>query len=409
MVFLLYTIITILVVCAEYYAWKVLTPNLFVIVPLYFICLVCELLGEGFGFVSVIDSVYYSFITFSLIGAAASLMTSIVIPSHLLKKSVAQSTSVFPKLKNTNVITVILSASVIVSILYAYQIYRGLGTISGESYGDSMSSGVVGHALNLCMIAAPILLFSQVRVSFFHVLLIVAVGVLLFLKQVKGWLIVPIVFYFFMAYYSSVGNKISWLKKTLWVSLLGVLLVFVFFGVYFIGFVSQVGLENALTQISYFFSIISMHFLSYLFSGILGYSAFFKGADTSYQQIHYLFLMPYNVYQYLIGSPLVGSVSSEFNTINNAFDKMSNVYTIFGTLYFRAGWLGGGIYFIVICFLSTLLRFSFVSIPVLFVYCYLSSFLLLGWFDYYYSSLAVYEGCIFILIICFLSKLRLKV
>lgn len=90
---------------------------------------------------------------------------------------------------------------------------------------------------------------------------------------------------------------------------------------------------------------------------------------------------------------------------------LTNVRTIFGTLYINSNWIGFGIYVFVLSSIMYLMRTAMVrfnSIYLYTVYFFFCGMLFMGWFDFYFSGVIVIELPIMLLLLWIFEKVLYK-
>ena len=91
--------------------------------------------------------------------------------------------------------------------------------------------------------------------------------------------------------------------------------------------------------------------------------------------------------------------------------SLTNVRTIFGTLYINASWLGFTLYILVLSSLMYLMRTAMVrfnNIYLYTIYFFFCGMLFMGWFDFYFSGVIVFELPIMLLLLLLLEKILHK-
>jgi hypothetical protein len=122
--------------------------------------------------------------------------------------------------------------------------------------------------------------------------------------------------------------------------------------------------------------------------------------------------MPFiNIWNYLSGGEIKGVVSDYHVMIDNKNIVDVNVKTFFGTIYIYAGAWWGLIYTVT---LSLVLYFNWIMSAlsknywVVVLYAFLSSPLVIGWFDFYYNQLTFIELPFIIICFMLINKIFVK-
>jgi len=163
---------------------------------------------------------------------------------------------------------------------------------------------------------------------------------------------------------------------------------------------------------------LGRHFSYYLIAGVLGFSEAFNSETSDVGgSSREIFGPLLNVYRKLTGSgKLVAPSSShgrgmQVDLTAESVDANTNVYTIFGTLYFYLGPLGSVMYVAVMGFLCYGLFLAAgwtKSEWLLVLYCYIGAQLLFGFFEFYFWHLETYEICVYTITLAGSSALAVK-
>jgi len=145
------------------------------------------------------------------------------------------------------------------------------------------------------------------------------------------------------------------------------------------------------------YAFFSMHFMSYLFSGILGFSESITQAVTWLNVDGALLYAPFhNLAAVVFDFPIIvlaELAQDHYVQISNHIAK-SNVNTFFGTIYLAAGPFYGLVTVFVISFISHAMVIVWQRRPnkwLLVVYGYWGGLLVFGWFEYYFWLLRCIE------------------
>ena len=213
--------------------------------------------------------------------------------------------------------------------------------------------------------------------------------------QVKTWIFIPFFSGIFYRYFRA-NFKLGF--KNIWIIIL-VSIIFFFATYYF-----SIGLNS---------DFLFGHMLSYAFSGILGLSEFIrKGAEIVIDST-YLIRPVENLFNVITNQPVNNVIQKVMINIsgNKEVLNLTNVRTIFGSIYVNSGILISVIY---IFMLSSVIYYFYISSIlrknkwIILFSSFLLGALVMGWFDFYYNTLNYLEIPVYILILNFMSKLRLR-
>lgn len=265
------------------------------------------------------------------------------------------------------------------------------GLPGSESFTEKYSTGLWAHASLISKFFFVYLLINFRRKNLF---LIILLALLYMAYGSKGWIIIPILSA--VIAHLLIGSFRP--SLTLLFSLLAVSL-----SVFYFSYSMRLGEEMP----EYFFVL---HFLRYLFSGVLGLSSYIAdngpvGVDPS------MLITPLvNLYNVVVGHEIINTYSDILDFIGG--DTYTNVKTLFGTIYIYGGLLIGiPVIFIYGFFVYTIFRLALKTRDAcaVTIYAVNAALLFFGWFDTYLSNLFVYEFTAFGLFFYFLTLRRVTV
>lgn len=286
-----------------------------------------------------------------------------------------------------------------------------LRSMSGnmDSFGDAdfsseyQSSGVLNH---LSVLLGTLFSYAVYKADWNHKsAFIIIAGALIGMYAVgtKSWIIAP----FLIGYLARLmTGKTTFSVKT---TLVPALIVFViFFLSYYLSIVLVMGNEASTD----FFSFILMHFIDYLSGSSLTLSIDYQRGFLEPDMTMSLFGPIVNFMNLITGDKYINVINPVFIDIGSLSE--SNVRTFFGTIY---AYSHSPIVFVLvplvwssaIYLLFRLSRRSH-SIFLLLALCGNLTFLIFGFFDFYWSNLSCYEMPVILIILHFLcyKKRKLK-
>lgn len=384
----------------EYKIWKSLyTPLNFLMLPYLVVLLITIMLsGSELGFVDF----YYPSIFIWNIGLLIFFLPSVIIGTAITyngKSTVAATPS--DKMPRSLVFLLI-----IISLLFIVHLKSVLSNsaeaLGSDEFGEEFSGGGLwGH---LRILSLPLQMISIYYVSknrwwlwpVILVLLLVSV-----LNQVKGWVIIPVLAA--MAMRICAGKTRLTVKFMLYV-LLGAFMVF------FLSYALSILVVQSRGVSDEFMHFIYMHFLHYLTSGTFGWSMDLQlGLPDDTENFQNIIAQFVNLFKVVAGDKdLVYPVNPLYF---NPGWSLTNVRTIFGTLYINASWLGFTLYILVLSSLMYLMRTAMVrfnNIYLYTIYFFFCGMLFMGWFDFYFSGVIVFELPIMLLLLLLLEKILHK-
>lgn len=397
--------------CLDYYIWRKITPSMISVIGIYAILFIHAAIGESLGFLPIESNVYFFITTFYVVGLFASL--SCAFGMSFLSKGVVVDTSVTNKYYGPKIRKYIINTTVLVSLICCFFIYKGwseIGSFVSDDFEGTLTYGIAGHFFAILVALIPFLLKAYYSKRTKPVFILLAfVLVLLFMKQVKYWVMIPLVWMF---WYSIAAGYIKLsIKKFLLLSLVLVfLLVSLFFSVYFMkvffrGDSGNVDYNTVLIE-------IMIHFFGYLYSGLLTFSVYIS--DGLYNaltpnDILGLFSGPVNIINVIINDDLINlTLPKYFVVINKITGTTGNVPTLWGTLLLAGGYYAYAFYFFMFLCICLLQWFAKRSQCFLMIYTFITSFLFFSWFDYYYYLLMPFEVTVLILMFYTIFERKIK-
>ena len=396
---------------ADYFVWRRITPLIASYIGVFFILLTHILFGQQLGFVNIDNGIYIFIILFFLVGLVASLMCAFTMT--WLTRNIDFKLHVSER--NTQTSHFVIYFAIFISVLCAYFIYSEgtrLGSFVSEDFENALTYGVPGHVFAVLVSLMPFVLkryHADKRKSILFLLLCILI--LLFMKQVKYWVMIPFVW---MVWYSVVSGYIKLtVGKVIFLSLLIIaLLMSFFFLVYFMKVIFSTNSQSI--DYGAVINDIIIHFFGYLYSGILTFSVYLRQgmfSSLTINDLMGLFAGPINILNLILNDNLISlNLTRPFVVLNKYSETVGNVPSLWGTLLMASGYLSFAIYFVIIFFVSLLQWFSKFSNLALIIYTFLTSFLFFSWFDYYYYLLMPFEVsmlCIFFYILFEKRKLIL--
>lgn len=265
------------------------------------------------------------------------------------------------------------------------------GDLGTEEFENDFGSGLVAH---ISIISKFFFIYLIVNYKKKNIIPIILLLTVYFIYGAKSWILIPLL--------AALIIRII-LKKTYFgISLIikaVTIAILIFYLVYYVSIGPDMPIDFIIT-----------HFLSYLFSGVLGLSEYVK-ADGIVGIDPYMLINPIvNLYNKIIGMEIMNTYSNINTSIGNDADV--NVKTIFGSLYLYGGifwsiiftFILGSVYYLLLIF-----TIKIKSIIILITYFTLLTLLFFGWFDTYTSNLFIYEYFIFgILLYAFFGVIKNK-
>lgn len=294
----------------------------------------------------------------------------------------------------------------VMSLLFIWHIKSSIGSsaeaLGSEEFGEEFSGGGLwGH---LRIMSLPLLMICIYYVSKKNrwlwpvIIVFLLVGAL---NQVKGWVIIPVL--------AAMAMRVCYGKTRLSLKLLTYIVLGSFL-VFFLSYALSILVVQERGVSDEFMEFIFKHFFHYLTSGTLGWSMDVQlGIPDDGGDFENIIAQFVNLFKSLAGDrELVAPINPLFY---NTGTTLTNVRTLFGTLYINSNWIVFAIYTL---FLSTCMYFMKVlvmcrnNIYISTVYFFFCAMLFMGWFDFYFSGMIVLEFPVMVIAFWVLGKVVCK-
>lgn len=380
----------------ELKTWNTLyTPLNFLMLPYVVVLMITVLLaGSSWGFVEF----YYPSIFIWNVGLLLFAIPSYSIGAVLKYNNI----SVHRKPLREHFPKIHLIMAFLLSAVFIWHL-KGVVTSSVESlgsdeFGDEFSGGGLwGH---LRQFTLPLLMMSIYYVSrrrwwlWLVIVVFLAIGML---NQVKGWVIIPVL--------SAMAMRLYTGKTRLTLRLLGYVVLGAF-SVFFLSYALSILVVQNRGVSEGFMEFIFGHFFHYLTSGTFGWSMDLErglpDAGGSFQNV---IAQLVNLAKSLVGdSELISPVNPLYY---NSGLTLTNVRTIFGTLYINSTHAQFAVYVLFISTMMYMLKLAmlyFNNIYIYVIYFFYCGLLFMGWFDLYFASLTILEFPILTLLMLLLDR-----
>ena len=384
----------------EYKIWKsIYTPLNFLMLP-YVIVLLITIMVAG-GELGFVEFCYPSIFIWN-VGLLIFFLPSAFL-GYLITRSGKSVVSKYPDDKIPLSLVVIFF---VIALLFVVHLRGVLGSsaesLGSDEFGEDFSGGGIwGH---LRILTIPLLMMCIYYVSkkkWWLWPVIIVFFMVSMLNQVKGWVIIPVLAAMAMRIYAG---KTRLTMKFILYLLSGVFLVFFTSYALSILLVQSRGVDDA------FLDFIFMHFMHYLTSGTFGWSMDVQLGlpdDTgNFQNVIAQFV---NLFKLTVGDKeLVAPINPLYF---NPGWSLTNVRTIFGTLYINSNWIAFTLYLLFLSSCMYLMRVAtvrFNNIYLYTIYFFFCGMLFMGWFDFYFAGVIVFELPIMLVLLLILEKVLYK-
>lgn len=381
----------------EHKIWKsFFTPFFFLALPFAFVTAITVFISDNVGFVPF----YYPTLLIWNVGLIAlfipSFVTGLLCQDAI--RSPFQSKIIEDEDENNHLYITIIAF--IIMFLLIFRLFTAIRTSSYMFGSDAFAEELCGrglwaHIRQAAMAMMAVLIFYYKKKTWYFWLPITVYLLFALVYQVKGWIIISVLSgVMARLFVGKLNLKVSLLMK----SVVGAFLLFQI--VYTLSFVvagkSQLGMDV--------FNYISLHFLHYFTSGVLGLSVDVQRDFPDQQSWEILFTPFVNIAYVLSGQELLSPINPVYY---NTGINLTNVRTFFGTIFISTNKIqflivSMGIAAYIYSFRIILQKFPRTSF--LLMYCFLCSLMAMGWFEYYFHHFDVIETPILYLIYEYIDR-----
>ncbi len=286
------------------------------------------------------------------------------------------------------------------TLFYLYGKTLSLEDIIGsdEFADETLAKGVWAHIREVLLAVMILSIYFVNKNRAWLFILIFGVFIVSITYQVKGWIIIPVFAGIIMR---LVAGKFTLKLKYVLYAVIGGFAVFFLSNYLLHVFAVDDGeLDSNLMEFIY------NHSIFYLTSGTAGLGMDLKAGILEQARPEYIFAPFHNLLSLIDGRSLVVPINSLYIDIGW---MGSNVRTFFGTLYINLGLLGTICYVLIFSTIIYGLLFRIKHKPSLWalsIISFVSGLLFMGWFDFYFASLAVIEIPLILLFFSGLMSLK---
>jgi Family of unknown function (DUF6337) len=371
-----------------------ITPFSVLGLPYTCVVLLSYFLSEPLGFVPIfVPSVFIWIVGLFLVWASGAFVGWAIIDLRI-GRPIAQDASRLHDNESSatkialNVAFVAILIMVLGTVVALHSV-GGLVQVGTPDFKAAYSHGLSGHAVVWSSLLGILLIGTYHRGGRLQLAIIAAITFFVVLGQVKGSVLHVVIG----------GVLFRVMRGRLRLSLTKILAVLagtcIIFGLGYIA--AMLATDSGALLEANTYSFLSRHYLYYLFSGPLSFSeALRNGVADIGGDWHAIFAPFIDLYHVTLKAGelvVIGSLHEKGMVIDDS-GVQDNVYTMFGTLYLYLGAGGAAIYAIVVGFLSygvlivTLLKQDAWLTA---LYCYIAANLAVGFFEFYFWHLDMYE------------------
>ena len=376
------------------------TPVTILAVPYVLVVLLTVLLPESLGFVSL----YYPSLLFWIVGLVLLEVPSILMSAFYRKTggNLDMQVSTPHRQWLLTIVALLLVAVFMVRLrgmVSAQQVMFG-----SDEFGDEFAKyGLFGHLL-VFLIGCMIVFFSFIKRKHWliPVATILSIALLLFVNQVKSWVIIPLLAGLLLC--MMMGKVRMNMRLLATISIVGI-------GIFAASYLVMFIIVNQTDYSSDMGRFIGVHVIHYLTSGVLGLSEDMRLGIVETQDPEIIIAPFVNIVHVLTGEQPIDVVNPNYFYINKYTSSVDNVRTFFGELYVFSGPYISIMYIFLFGIFVYSVRIASLctqSVYIISIDAWFCALLFMGWFDFYFYHLRTYEVPAYLLMLHFMSKFVFK-
>lgn len=401
---LIFAFISFFLMYIDYKEYKsIFTPFTVIAFPIVILSLYIESVGNLRGYYGItLDSYIFLILNFIFIWLPGQ-MFFLATFGKLKFKNEFNNVKIFIQ-KNVTILLFILWTAIFAGILGLFSFIHqyGFNLITSKVFKETYGRGILGHLVNLGY-PSFILLASHIPSGINRKIVITSIflmAIVIFVSQTKYHLIIPLITIFILR--SFITKKKAIVYKNLVLG--GILIFLIFTGTYFFIFTVAYGYDEAISSLGF----ILRHFEHYMISGLIALGRYLSNYGQIFD-IKDLFIVPINIYRWMSGI-------KEYNTTLwtqpfvpiSSFGLVTNVGTMFSTIYLALGYWGTLFFSLIIGIISYAIYFITLrtkKVGVMVLNSWLLGTLSVSFFGYHFYLLLIWEVAFYSLVIPFLCSM----
>lgn len=381
---------------------KILTPSIVLMLPLLIALFMNIFFASSLGYrvigIKTIFFVLVNVLVFFLVGQIINFIFTKGNSVKLEHVFVQNYTYLYRVCFVIALLSIILSSFKLLKFILSY----GFGQVSSMEFSTWYSTGVVAHIRVVSYFTFFYLIYDwTVTKRKRNIIVLLSYFGLMVIYEVKYPLIWLLLGTIYLLYLES-KIKVN-IRKVLTL----IISLFVMFStVYIISIGFQVGFKKVLSYS--FLQFLVRHFYFYLTSSTLGLDVLLENQLLMAYDIRYFFMIPYNIWAKLSGQDYVNIIH---HWVDISYDRSTNVYTMFGSIYMNLGYLGtflGTILISMFSYVFYLISMKSKNIYIKILNSVNMSILTTSFFGFYYNMILVWESFFVLAIMAALSKIVSK-
>lgn len=389
--------VVVLFFCEKKLWGTVITPLNSLMIPYTIVLLITVSLPKSLGFVEF----YYPSILIWSVGLVVFFIPSLLLALWSYKMNIDFDYHVKEPISTKPLVIF----SILLLFFFAFRFFFAqrmaqVAIGSKEFASDFSNFGVFGHIM-VSLLALEILwIFMYSKGKRIYLFILAGIIIITVLNQVKSWMLIPILAGLLMR---ILTNKTRLKVKIIIPIIIGGFAFFYLSNYLTLVIAGDSELSLDLTE------WISVHFLHYLTSGLMGLSVDAQQGLWETSDPSMIFSPFINFIQLFIGNPLGSPVNPFF--LDSGVDG-TNVRTFFGTIFLYLPMYFSVIYVLLISFVFyqfRMLNLLTKNICIAMLDIWFCILLFMGWFDFYFQTLNSLEVPFWIVLLMFFNNFMNKI
>lgn len=374
----------------EYKAWKtIFTPMSFLLLPYLAVLMVSIAMSGKMDFVEF----YYPSIFIWIVGLFFFAIPDFMLVGYANKRGY---TDLNGEIDDSSIPRVFVLIGILLVMLFAYRLFTTIRSsqyiIGSDQFAEEFAGfGFWGHLKRFCSVMLMLYIYYLNKDNRWLWFLIIGLFVVNVINMVKGTMIIPCV--------TGVMLRLASGKMKVTGRFIGVLILSAL-AVFFVTFLLAIVVVNKMEVTDKIMLWIFQRFVHYFSSGTLGLSVDMEAGFPDAGPFQVIWTPFINIINQISGD---GEILSPVNpTFHFTGISLTNVRTLFGTLFIYTNYMQFCLYTMGLSFLCYSLKIitcRLTNIYINTVLYYFCALLAMGWFEFYFFHLDIIEIPVMIMLL----------